>query len=90
MVGDAGDNRVCWAPAKEWMTGATAKPALVAFSSFGAVAPFPEAVSLSSGASVAAGNVVYGTTHVSWAGYRDEKETHDQADGRQSILPRPR
>ena len=69
VVGDAGDNRVCLAPAKEWMTGATVKPALVAFPSFGVVALFPEAVSLGSGASVAAGDGVYGTTHVSWARY---------------------
>ena len=90
VVGDAGDNRVCWAPAKEWTTRATVKPALAAFPSFEAVTQFPKAAALSSRVSVAARNVVHGTTNVNWARYRNETETHDQAYSRQSILPRPR
>ena len=47
MLGDAGGGRVCWVPAKEWMTSAPVRPALAAFPSFEAVGPFPEAVALS-------------------------------------------
>ena len=46
-LGDAG-GKVCWVPAKEWMTSAPVRPALAVFPSFETVAPFPEAVALSS------------------------------------------
>ena len=48
VFGDAEGGRVCWVPAKEWMTRAPVRPALAALPSFEVVAPFPEAVALSS------------------------------------------
>jgi len=48
VLGDAESGKVCWVPAKEWMTRAPVRPALAALPSFEVVAPFPEAVALSS------------------------------------------
>ena len=58
-------------PAKERMTKVPVRPALAVFPSFEAIAPFPEPVVLSSRASVATKNVVYGINQVNWARYRD-------------------
>ena len=77
-------------PAKEWMTKAPVRPALADFPSFEAISPFPEPVALSSRASVATKNVVYGIKQVIRARYRDQTGTHHQAYSGQSILPQLR